>query len=326
MRYTFGDAKRILASLAHSKMANIGLRINDAIRALCGANAWEHEFLRQVVRISSAGPVFTLPQGSAGLVRACVNGRPVTLHGQDFQFLSSGPGEFETHAGPWFRRLAEQEIEDLGMSPVWMQPGKKGGVLSATVPSDAAGQPPVTVHVVTTGGEERTITLTPTLEGAEPETSGEPVMVASVSSIVVDPCATKYVTIWLSGEGGKVRIAKCHPAVHVPEFRRYRVNSPHFHRHHGPCEILAEIQIDPLPLVDDDDVVPFPTLEPIKCMLLYQWNLQNNETAAAEKYLTQATSWLGRFNSSKNVMQTPTVMNVPYNMSMGELSNWCTNL
>lgn len=322
MKYTFGDAKRILVGSAHSKAVDVGQKINDAVQALCGANPWEHEFLRQVVRISSATPVFSLPQGAAGLVRACVNGRPVSLHGQDFQFLSSGPGDLG-HVGPGFRMLSAQDIEDLGQSPVWWQP-MVPSYLAATTTSDRP-QPPITVHAVAPDGERFTFQIEPAQPGESPvfDTSRA---VATVESVVLDQSADGYICLHATDRATQnfsVTIAKYHPSFRVPQFRCYRINSC---PHRGPYDILAEVQVEPFPFIDDDDVLPFPTLEPIKCMMLYQWNFQNNETAAAEKYLTQALQWLGRFNSAKNTVQVPTVMNVQYNMSMGELSNWCVNL
>ena len=323
MRFTFGEAKRILAGTAHSKAVDIGGKINDAIRALVGANPWEHEFLRQTLRISSAGPEFSLPQGSAGLVRACLNGRPVSLHGEDFKFLSSGPGDIDfDRLGRNYIRLSAQEIEDLGMSPVWRQPGPEGGHLAATYSGDKP-QAEVTVHAVSDGGDEVTFRLLPSnSEDLDYDLAHE---VRYIRSIVLDRYADEYIDIHLTPDGGDTDavIARCHPSIQVPEFHIYRVNRV---RPGDPCEILAEVQVDPLPLIDDADVLPFPTLEPIKCMMLYQWNFQNNETAAAEKYLNQAMSWITRFNSAKNTVQTPTVVNVPYNMSMGQLSDWCSNL
>ena len=324
MRYTFGDAKRLLAGTAHSKLVDVGAKINDAVRALVGANPWEHEFLRQTMRISSASPVITLPQGVAGLVRACLNGRPVQLHGTDFKYLSSGPGDIDfDRLGPQYMRLDAQEIEDLGTSPVWEQPPPEGGFVAASC-KGAKPQASVTVHAVTTGGDEVAFGVMPTFEGAALEHHFAH-RVKFIRAIVLDEHADEYIDVHLAGDAGADDrvIARCHPSVRIPEFHRYRVNRIH---PGTPCEVLAEVQLDPLPLVDDDDVLPFPTLEPIKCMMLYQWNFQNNETAAAEKYMGQALQWLTRFNSAKNTVQTPTVVNVPYNMSMGQLSEWCSNL
>lgn len=321
MRYTFGDAKRLLAGAAHSKLTNVGQKVNDAIQALCSANSWEHELLRQVVRISSASPVISLPQGTAGLVRACVNGRPTTIHGQDFQFLSSGPGDLD-RIPEGFATLAGPEITDLGTSPVWRQPDGFGYLCAAYKGSRL--QPDVTVHATGMDGDRIAFALTPQSEAAALVwDKAHPVR--TVESVVLGDQTDGYITLFMQGAvpaADDVVIGRYHPLIRVPEFRRYRINVPH----PGPYELLAEIRIDPLPLVDDDDIVPFPTLEPIKCMMLYEWNFQNNESAAAQKYLEQAMRWLTMANASRNVVQTPTVLNVQMNGSMGELSSWAQNL
>jgi hypothetical protein len=321
MRYTFGDAKRLLAGAAHAKLADVGQKINDALQALYGANGWEHEFLRQVVRISSASPVISLPQGSAGLVRACVNGQPVTMHGQDFQFLSSGPGDLE-RMPEGYRLLMGPEITDIGPSPVWRQPDGFG-VLCAAYKGERP-QPPVTVHAIGMDGDRFTFQLTPQSESAKPEWD-ESHPVRRIEGIALGEQTDDYITLFMTGvlpATQEVAIGRYHPLVRVPEFRRYRINVPF----PGPYEVLAEVRVEPLPLVADDDIIPFPTLEPVKCMLLYEWNLQNNESAAAQKYLEQALGWLGRFNSTKNTVQTPVVSNVRMNLSMGEVSDWSMNL
>lgn len=321
MRYTLGDAKRILTGSAHSKVTNIREKINDAIQALCGANPWEHEFLRRVVRITSAKPVFSLPQGVAGLVRACVNGRPVTLHGQDFQFLSSGPGDLN-HVGAGYVQYAAQDLEDLGESPVWEQP--QDFVCLAACYKGEKPQPPLTVTGIGLEGDEVTFKLTPR-SFAEGRLFDEEHPVRMILSVVLDEATDGYVDLSsrpIEGGHDYTVIGNYHPKDKVPLFHRYRI--PNFRS--GPCDILAEVQIDPWPLVDDSDIVPFPSLEPIKCMMLAQWNSQNNETSTAEKYEKQAMSWLTRFNTKKNTFQTATVLNVPYNGSMGELSDWCQNL
>ena len=95
MQYTFGQAKQILISAGHSQSGtDLGQKINNAVQALAGLNG--SEFLRRLVRISSPSPVFSLPQGVSGLVRVCVNGKPASLHGTDYQFLHSGAGSVTT--------------------------------------------------------------------------------------------------------------------------------------------------------------------------------------------------------------------------------------
>ena len=173
-------------------------------------------------------------------------------------------------------------------------------------------------------GSDVTVRLLPSVKGSDLvyETT---VPVFQIRDVVLHEATDDYVTLYakpVRGEAEPRVLARYHPKEKVPVFHRYRI--PRFHD--GPYDILAEVQIDPWPLVADEDVIPFPTLEPIKCMMLAQWNQQNNETATAEKFEKQAMQWLTRFNAKKNIIQTATVVNVPYNGSMGELSSWCVGL
>ena len=320
MLYTFKDAKRILANAAHSSSVDIGQKINDAIRALCSVNPHEHELLRQVIRLFSASPVISLPQGAAGLVRACVNGKPATMRGQDFQFLSSGPGDFNSRSRGYRHKVGS--FTDLGTSPIWgsiCRPGRLAAVCRGT-----DRQPPLTVHAIDTCGDLVKFTLTPIPEDPEPvvEFSGEPIQ--SIEHVVLDEHTSDYITLLFDDGRGlePAVLGRYHPRIKVPEFRQYRLDVPFC----GPYDVLAEIQIEPMELVDDDDVLPFPSLEPIKCMMKYEWHLQNDEGAAAERDLKSAMQWLTMNNSFNNVMQTPTVLNVPYVGSTGQMSNFYRNL
>ena len=320
MRYTFGDAKRILSAAAHSKTVDIGQKINDAVRALCSLNPHEHELLRQVVRLFSATPVVSLPQGSAALVRACVNGRPATMRGQDFQFLSSGPGDYVRRSEGYSHKVAR--FTDLGTVPTWYAlpgPGKLAIISKAGDP-----QPPVIVHAVDSCGDPVKLTLDPQHDDPDTAITFSETAVYSVNRVVLGEGTTDYLTLMFdSGNGGEpLVLGRYHPKVRVPEFRQYKLDVPF----KGPYDILAEIQFEPMELVDDDDIIPFPSLEPIKCMMKYEWHLQNDESQAADHDLKSAMQWLAMENNSRNVMQTPTVINVPYVGSMGEMSNFYRNL
>lgn len=320
MRYTFGDAKRILSAAAHSKTVDIGQKINDAVRALCSLNPHEHDILRQVVRMSSATPVVSLPQGSAALVRACVNGKPATMRGQDFQFLSSGPGDYTRHSCGYRHNVAR--FTDLGTVPTWYSlpcPGRLAVISKLDEP-----QPSVIVHAVDTYGDSVKITLEPQPDSTPTGVVFSEPVVQSVDRVVLGDGTTDYLTLLFDegSEGAPAVLGRYHPKVKVPEFRQYKLDVPF----KGPYDILAEVQIEPMDLVDDDDIIPFPSLEPIKCMMKYEWHLQNDESQAADHALKSAMQWLTMESNSKNVMQTPTVINVPYVGSMGEMSNFYRNL
>jgi hypothetical protein len=320
MLYTFRDAKRILANAAHSSSVDIGQKINDAVRALCSLNPHEHELLRQVVRLFSASPVISLPQGSAGLVRACVNGRPVTMRGQDFQFLSSGPGDFTGRAQGYRHKVAN--FTDLGVSPTWYSihcPGRLAVRCKGT-----ELQPPVTIHAVDNYGDSVKFQLNPIPEQSTEAPKFSETVVQSIEHVILDDHTSDYLTLLFdNGQGQEPAVlARYHPKVKIPEFRQYMLDVPFA----GPFDVLAEVQIEPMELVDDDDVLPFPSLEPVKCMMKYEWHLQNDEGTAADHDLKSAMQWLAMNNNVKNVMQTPTVLNVPYVGSTGQMSNFYRNL
>lgn len=331
MKYTFGDAKRILSSCCHSKMTDVGDKINMALSALCGLNPWEHEFLRQVVRMTSVSPVISLPQGATGLVRACVNGKPTTLHGQDFPFLSGGPGDLAKV--PFGYSMLGDDILDQGSFPVWYQPTGYSRLCAVRCGDDEQGE--VTVEAMSATNEHITFTLTPQDPTVERVYSG-PLIRTVVSVTIGDrPNESKpsYIKLFLQelcpdGEYRERCIAKYHPDIHVPEFRCYRLPSPHNVRlRPGEAyDILAEVQFEPLPLVEDTDVIPIPSLEPIKAMILYEYNNQNLETDAADKYLTQAMTWITRMNSARNTQQGPTILNIQRAGSLGELSDYFANI
>lgn len=321
MKYTFGQAKRSLARACRSKLEDIGEKVNVAVRALCDMSAYDHEFLRQVVRMASVTPVFSLPQGATGLVRVCVNGRPTTLHGSDFQFLSSGPGDLDlVPAG--YEKFGT-DVADLGTSPVWMQPAGFGW-LCATYKGPAK-QPPVTVYATGMDGDQVKFTLLPQSESEALEyDQAHPVR--TIDRVVLDESTDNYISLYMTEvlpARGECLVARYHPGFKVPEFRRYRL--PRL-CHPGPYEILAEIQFEPPELVDDEDVIPFPTLEPIKSMILYEYSNQNLEGTAAEAYLKQAQNWLAMANQRNRVQQGSVTLNVPYEGSMGQLCDKFDNL
>lgn len=332
MKYTFGDAKKILSACCHAKLTDIGDKINMAIAALCSLNPWEHEFLRQVVRLTSVSPVISLPQGATGLVRACVNGKPTTLHGQDFQFLSGGPGDLLKV--PFGYSALGDDILDQGSFPVWRQPAGYARLCAVRCGDDEQGK--VIVEAMSAVNELITFELTPQSPTEKRVYNGP--LIRTVISVTIGDRADEsarpsYIKLFMQDlcPDGTYRehcVAKYHPDVHVPEFRCYRLPSPQaIHLRPGEAyDILAEIQYEPLPLVEDTDVIPIPSLEPIKAMLLYEYNNQNLETDAADKYLTQAMTWITRMNSARNTQQGPTVINVQREGSLGELSDYYANV
>lgn len=331
MQYTLGQACDRLADYRNAYgVTDLRVAVNAAVQALAGLGGWER--LRKVVRFSSAGPSFALPQGCAGLVRACVNGHPVTVRGQDFQFLQSGPGDVVGHPPPGFELVPPRNVENLGSGPLVVEPATPFALAAF---SDGENEPVLRVKAETSDGRIVRLVLPMhrpaqyasdgSLEyGCEPEEADFTRQdLTRVLEATLDANATKYVTLYARTDAGVERVALYHPSVRAPSFARYRIAGLPPDR---PVEVLAEVRVDPLPLVDDSDVLPFPSVEPIEFMILYAWKMTSGEIDAARKYKEEAAGWLKAQEVVDDTVQTAIVHNVSVVGSMGELSVEAENI
>ena len=332
MEYTFAQAKRILGSATYLRgTSDVGTMINNAVQALAGLSGWQ--FMRRLVRTFSASPVFTLPQGTAELVRVCVNGKPASLHPTDYQFLHSGPGDLDRYLARGFRMLGGGDVADLGYSPTQV-PVPEPSCLCVvspyvTVQKDGETRPqaPVTVSGLSVSGERITrkydVIQGSLYEYPEYSSFDFSTSFAAVDSVVLDEQADEYITLYgMTAHGSMYLLGHYHPEFKVPKFRMYQISGTT----RGPYDILAEVRMDPVPCIDDADVVPVPSLEPIKMMMLYDANMAMNEQQTAQGYLQQATQWLSQMQVTDNTVQTPVVQNTLFEGSGGELSEEFRNL
>lgn len=316
MKYTLAQAKKRLEGYVNVCGAtSIEDVINDAIQALASLSGWE--CLRKVIRYSSAGPCFTLPQGSAGLVRVCVNGRPSTLRGQDFRFIQSGPGDLRVPPNG-FRLIEQRNVLDLGEFPTFIP---LSGSFRLFAYSDKSEEPYLTVKGTDMSGKLVSVRIQMTESPVYDDSTGElvsgvevgsaepdPQVFSSIMSVVVGDTARGYVTLYAEDcvSGERFPVSVYHPDVKVPVFRRYSLEGI------GPCQpvdILAEVRIDPLALVDPSDVLPFDCIEPIEWMILYNWSMKSGEPDKAAKYQQQAVAWLKSKEVVNNTVQTAVVVN-----------------
>lgn len=333
MRYTLGKAKkRLAASSTAYGQSDLRDLINQAIESLSLMSGWE--YLRKVLRFSSVGPGFVLPQGCAGLVRACVNGKPATVRGPDFRFLHSGPGEIG--APPFgFEPVKTSNILDLGMKPVMRELPRPFRIYALVEGTD---NPSVVVKGLNPTGESVRLTIAPeqlaeydkygvVTSGYEydtaPITSDQLVQV--ITEVQIDPSSEHYV--YLYGEddftGSREFIGQYHPAIEAPEFRHYSIQGipPDL-----PVELLLETRIDPLPLVEDSDVVPLPSLEPIEWMIRADWQMKAGEVSSAQKYQDMASRWLRMQEATDDTRQTSVVVNSVFEGSPGEIAMESVNI
>lgn len=319
MQYTFAQAcKAISPSLHTYGTTDVKAAVNKAIQALAGLSGWD--CLRKVVRIISAQPEFALPQGCANLVRACINGTPVTVRGQDFQFLHSGPGDI-SKPPRGFLELPNSNIVDRGYHPVFIDPPAPFKLYAI---SSGSAEPPLAVKAIDVSGRIIRCDVFVCDSGT---TDVNPAYIAGpfsrIVSVTLDQCAKHYVELYCEGpKGERSLIATYHPEVKVPSFHRYEVQG----KTRGSVDILAEVRIDPMPLVEDTDIVPFDTLEPIEWMIQMAWCTRSGELDAAQKLSALATNWLKAKETVANKFQTVTIANSLYKGSLGELSAEAVNI
>lgn len=329
MTYTLGQArKRLQASIHAYGVLDVRDAVNRAVEALAGLSGWE--CLRQVVRISSAGPCFTLPQGAAGLVRACVNGKPTTVRGQDFRFMHSGPGDIDMSNPPFgFSTVPPRNILDLGFRPVMVEPERPFRIFAVSDGTDP--QPDVTVRGVGPDGRYaeasvhvygRRVTddLGAVVSGCDPaDAVVDDHAFQVVESVVLDDSCTDYFTLYAEDADtcDRFPVAVYHPEVKNPRFRRYSVPGIGPGQ---PVDLLVETRIAPLPLVRDSDQLPFEGIDPVEWMINYNWCMKAGEVDKAEKFKMQAVQWLKSNEVANDTVQTQVVINSVYENSMGEVS------
>lgn len=334
MQYTLKRAKEVLVESSNAYGQNDLRRlINKAIQDLSGMAGWEQ--LRKVLRFSSVGPCFVLPQGCAGIVRACLNGKPATVRAQDFRFLLSGPGDIDRPPSG-FMPLRTTNVLDLGMKPVMFEP-RGCFYLFASSPAGSV-DPVLTIKGLTPDGELRALELTAQRAPVYDTSTGElvdgvPYDEMTLSSVALQQIvevtvsgASEYITLHAASAVSpeyRTPIAIYNPEVDAPEFRHYSLSGV---RPDQPVELLVECRIDPLPLVLDTDIIPFSSLNPIEWMIRGDWMMRAGEVDNAQKYYNQAAAWLRAQEITKGTIQTSLVVNSAFDNSLGEVSMDSVNI
>lgn len=341
MQYTLKQAEQALNQYSHAYgVTSVRDSINRAIRALADMSGWE--CLRKVLRFFSAGPCFALPQGYAGLVRACVNGHPASLHGQDFSFVHSGPGDL-TRTPHGFSKVDPTNIRDIGVHPLYVIPQAPFRIIALTDSRNvdetgASREPAITIKGIDHSGKivVKCIPMqlapkynkhTGELEsGVEIEDALIPVdtIFSTVTEVTIDSEASDYITLYAEDYATSIRfmIATYHPSVLAPSFRHYEISDVP----RGPLNILAEVRLDPLPLIRDTDILPIDTLEPIEWMMMADWKLKASEIDAAQKYQQLAAQWMKAKEVANDTVQTSIVVNNRLAGSMYEISGDAWNI
>lgn len=325
MKYTFSEAKRRLRQFAGSSGArNTGEVINTAIEALAASKDWLD--LKRIVRVTTRGEYFAMPQEYGNIVRAAVNGTPVSMRSRDYEFLHSGPGDLD-YLSDGYQAIPQTGIQDLGTFPTMFSPHQVERICAF---STAGSTGKVRVRGRNAFGDliSETISITEwvgpdSLEDANPmmvEQTGEGF--TEITELVLPPDVSEYVSIYGITGGEFCFLSRMHPAYRAAEFRRYRL--PSFNKS-SPSEghhILAEVRMKFVPMVDDDDILPFDTLLPVQYMMQSLNYADSQELEAAEKYRNTAFAFLSQHEDVKYTQQGILVVNTLYDNSLGAESDY----
>lgn len=326
MQFTLRQARTALATYAHDHSTlNLVASINDAVLSLSSYDAWAR--LRKVMRLKIKGPYFSLPQDAASVVRACVNGIPTSVLGQEYRFLSSGPGDLSTI--PTGFHFLDPGVIDLGVFPTMRELREPSYLVAYLSDTANSQQPDLVVTGHTESGELRTFHLTPARREAvldSVEFYVTDCKLVDVTSVVIDGAASAYINLyatpakenlWKDADTG-YDIGKYHPEIIAPEFHRYMIPGLPEGK---SVELLCEVRINPLPLVDDNDVLPFSSLEPVKYAMMANRYFTLGEIDAGIKYRDLAAQMLMQADKTEEKKQSFVVENMLYANSMGEMSD-----
>lgn len=331
-------ARQLLAESTNAYgQSDIRELVNHAISALSGMKGWE--CLRKVLRFPCIGPRFFLPQGCAGLVRACVNGRPATVRAQDFSFMHSGPGD-AVRPPSGFVPVRASNVVDAGVEPVMVEPVgpcRIGAWSPVGSPSGAGAH--VSLRCLAPDGRCVSVRV-PVNEDPVYDSSGElasgvslldgtwssePVQTVVEAVLELPDNYGEYVTLYARdyASGAVYPIAYYNPEVEVPTFRHYRISDipPGM-----PVEILAEVRLEPLPLIKDTDVLPFSNVNPVEWVIRGDWYMKSGEADTAQKYYSMAAQWLQAQETTDTTVQTAIVVNSRFAGSPGEVSMEAENI
>lgn len=318
MLTTFGQAKRALARYADAyQLSDIGAAVNAAVDELAASRNWQ--LMRKVRRFTATGEFFAIPQDCESVLRVAVDGTPVSMRGTDYEFLHSGPGDLDDIPAGY---APANGIQDLGYyATMYDFPAGASLVAFCTEAVPPAGALKVkgldangdivsgTVPVQHWDSDIDDVTLTVTpLAG-----------VAQIDRVILPDDVVGYVSMYALLDGVCTFVSRMHPSVRIPEFRRYRM-AGFSSDTDASYRILAEVRLRAMPLVDDDDVLPFDSLLPVQYMMTSIWNMNSGEVKTADDYRQRALALLAAREDVSQERQGLVVLNTLFEGSLGEAS------
>jgi hypothetical protein len=288
--YTLSDARAACGRFVESgtsKASIIDARINEGLERLLDLAPLE--CLRRTMRVCTQGRTFALPHNAEKVLFANVNGTPAKVFGQAYQFLDAGPGDdaFRSQAGSY------KDLEDLGDNWPYMFSlpgsfsvddgatcvGDSGWTLAAFSSASADKGKHIAVKGFKPNGETVTdlVPINSWLGGVEGMIDGEWGGTVETSSVLFhdidrvvfqdSELPTGYVTLYAVDTATQYTyfLAKYHPSVKIPQFRRYRITN---HGCSAVSNLLLSVQLRHVPLTEDGDILPVNSIQAVKLAVI----------------------------------------------------------
>ena len=319
MKHTFAKAKRALAKYTDAAgLADIGGAINTAIDELASTSNWQR--MKRTVKLTANDEYIALPQDCESIIRAAIDGVPVSMKGTDYDFLQGGPGDLD-YLPQGYVSIDTYGIQDLGFFPTMY-------ALPDTMPlvAFATGTLPTgTLQVRGKNSDGDAITAdvpinTWTALGVLPASPMATALnFSDIDSVSLPSDAAEYISLYGVLDGTYYFLSRMNPQVDVPEFRRYRI--PGFASATGTSyHVLAEVRLRFLPLVNDRDILPFDSLLPIQYMLQSMSSMNACEKKDAVEYRQLAVQSMVTRENAQQEKQGFIVLNTRYEGSLGQSS------
>lgn len=326
MLTTFGQAKKQLAQFvgAH-QLGDVGAAINQAIDELASSRNWQH--MRTTRRFTLSGEYFAVPQDIDSVMRVAVDGKPLSIRGGDYEFLHSGPGDLDYVSAGF---APDNGLVDQGYFATMYDSADGSGLVCFGTADAPAGD--IRVRGRSSTGDVVSGTV-PYQKVASLDLIDDPVALtvtplagfSYVDKIILPADVGGYVSLYATLAGVHTFMSRMHPSVRVPEFRRYRL--PGFSSETGATyAVLAEVRLRAMPLVEDDDVLPFNSILPVQYMLTSMWNMSSGEVKTADDYRQRAVALLVNREEVRQEKQGLVVINTLFSGSLGEMSENYDNI
>jgi hypothetical protein len=326
MLTTFGQAKKSLAPFTGAyQLGDIGSAINMAVDELASSRNWQQ--LKQTRRFTATGEFFAVPQDCESVIRCAVDGKPVSVRGADYEFLHSGPGDLDFLPVGY---APANGLQDLGYFATMYDFTDGSGLVCFGTADAPEGD--IRIRGRNLAGDVMSGTV-PYQKLTSMEDVDDPVALTVtpltgftfVDRVILPADAGSYISMYATLSGAHSFVSRMHPSIKVPEFRRYRL--PGFSAvADASYRILAEIRLRAMPLIEDDDALPFDSILPVQYMLTSMWNMSSGEVKTANDYRQSALALLLGREEAKQERQGLLVVNALYDGSLGQMSEQYDNI